>query len=284
MIRAAKTLFLSMAAALGFWTCSPGNARNSVSQSQETHILDSMELKPKMKVEIWSDIMCPFCYIGKRHFESALAQFADSAQIEVEWKSFQLDPGIPMKFDKKVNVFQYLADRKGISLEQSVAMHDRVTQMAQEAGLNYRFDQAVVANSFNAHRMIQFAKSKGLGDAAEEVLFKAYFTEGKNFGDPEVLKELGAQIGLSEADVTASLSNAHYADLVKRDVAEADSIGVTGVPFFVFDRKLAISGAQPTEAFLQTLRQAHGEWKKSTGAQIMEVSGGPACTPEGKCD
>jgi predicted DsbA family dithiol-disulfide isomerase len=243
-----------------------------------------MELKPKMKVEIWSDIMCPFCYIGKRHFESALAQFADSAQIEVEWKSFQLDPGIPMQFDEKVNVFQYLADRKGISLEQSIAMHDRVTQMAKEAGLVYRFDQAIVANSFNAHRLIQLAKSKGLSDEAEEVLFKAYFTEGKNFGDPEVLKELGKNIGLSDAEIATSQNNQQYADLVKRDLAEADSIGVTGVPFFVFDRKFAVSGAQPAQAFLQALRQAHGEWKKSAGAQLKEVSGGPTCAPEGKCD
>lgn len=237
----------------------------------------------KMKVEIWSDIMCPFCYIGKRHFESALSEFADSSNIEIVWKSFQLDPTIPQTFDKAPSVYQYLADKKGFSYEQSVQMHDRVIQMAKDAGLQYNFDIAVVANSFNAHRMIQIAKTKGLGDEAEERLFLAYFTQGKNFGLPEVLIELGKEIGLTEAEVKEALSNDAYADKVRADVQEAENIGVNGVPFFVFDRKYAISGAQPTQAFVQTLEKSFGEWRAANPKIELQVSDGPSCTPDGEC-
>ena len=200
--------------------------------------------------------MCPFCYIGKRHFEAALREFPHHEHIEVVWKSFQLDPSIPQEIPEPENVYRYLAERKGISYEQSVRMHENVLQMAKNAGLDYRFDKAVVANSFRAHRLIQLAKTRGLGDQAEERLFAAYFTEGKNFGSPEVLTELGLDIGLTEADVHEALSNDRYADLVRADVQEAQEIGISGVPFFVFDRKYAISGAQPVSVFLQALEKA----------------------------
>ncbi len=203
--------------------------------------------------------MCPFCYIGKRHYEEAIASFADRGDIEVIWKSFQLDPTLPEH--SELSVYEYLVERKGMGVEQSKAMHDNVVAMAAKAGLNYNFDKAVVANSFNAHRMIQMAKTKGLGDEAEEVLFKAYFIEGQNFGDKEVLSELGQQIGLTEADVKESLTNDDYAYKVKQDIQEGQSIGVQGVPFFVFNRKYAVSGAQPVEAFRQTIEKSYAEWK-----------------------
>ena len=124
----------------------------------------------KMKVEVWSDIMCPFCFIGKRHYETAIMQFPHSEQIEIVWHSFQLDPTIPMVSTKQQNVFQYLAERKGISVEASLKMHEGVLQMAKSVGLEFNLDKAVVANSFNAHRVIQMAKTKGKGDVAEESL------------------------------------------------------------------------------------------------------------------
>ena len=142
-------------------------------------------LQNKMSVEVWSDVMCPFCYIGKRHYEAALAQFAESSKVEIIWHSFQLDPNIISQVDKQENVYDYLARRKGISYEESVKMHGRVLQMANEAGLEFHLDKALVANSFNAHRLIQMAKMKGLGDEAEESLFRAYFTEAKDFGDQQ---------------------------------------------------------------------------------------------------
>jgi len=218
-----------------------------------------MENGLKMRVEIWSDIMCPFCYIGKRNFESALGQLSNTDQIEIEWKSFQLDPGIPEHRADNVNLYEYLAQRKGMNLAQSVAIHNSVTETAKRAGLEYNFDKAVVANSFNAHRVIQLAKTKGLGDAMEERLFRAYFTEGKDVADPAVLTKLGVDAGLTEADVSEALSNEAYADKVRKDIKEAQQSGLTGVPFFVFDRRYAISGAQPPEMFLQTLQKSLNE-------------------------
>ena len=218
---------------------------------------------PKMKVEVWSDIMCPFCYIGKRNYESALEQFADKNNVEIEWYCFQLDPTIPESTEEKVSVYQYLAARKGMSYEQSVEMHKGVIETAKKAGLTYNFDKAVVANSFNAHKMIQLAKTKGLGDAIEERLFLAYFTEGKDLGTVATLVELGKETGLKEEEIIAAIESEEFAYKVNQDIREAQNIGVRGVPFFVFNRKYGISGAQPPKAFLQTLNQSFAEWKIS---------------------
>ena len=219
-------------------------------------------MEDKMKVEVWSDIMCPFCYIGKRNYEKALAEFPSREEVEIVWKSFQLDPSIPQSMEKKVNVYQYLAERKGMSYEQSAKLHEGVVKMAKQEGLEYNFDNVIEANSFNAHRLIQRAKMKGLGDQAEERFFYAYFTEGKDYGDAKVLLELGKDIGLTEAEINESMSNDEYAYKINQDIQEAQSIGVSGVPFFVFDRKYAISGAQPSESFLETIKKAFAEWKK----------------------
>lgn len=234
----------------------------------------------RMKVEIWSDIMCPFCYIGKRNYEAAISQFAGKDQVEVVWKSFQLDPTIQPAPDK--NVYQYLAERKGMSYADSVKMHERVIAMAQSVGLEYNFDKAVIANSFDAHRLIQLAKTKGLGDAAEEKLFKAYFTEGQDFGNHDVLLRLGKAIGLTETEINEALSSDFYAYQVKQDIQEAAQIGVNGVPFFVFDRKYAVSGAQPSHVFLEVLQKSFGDWQK-TQQPISTLAGGDACDIDGNC-
>lgn len=206
-----------------------------------------------MKIEIWSDIMCPFCYIGKRHLEAALSQFPDEP-FEIEWKSFQLDPTIVPQPDK--NVYEYLAERKGISVEESKQMHAGVVARAAEVGLDYHFEKAVISNSFDAHRLIQLAKTKGLGDTMEETFFKAYFTEGRNLNDRNTLMELGVSVGLNALDIKDVLENeSEFASAVKNDISEAQQIGVRGVPFFVFDRKYAISGAQPIEHFEQTIKE-----------------------------
>jgi predicted DsbA family dithiol-disulfide isomerase len=211
-----------------------------------------------MKVEIWSDIMCPFCYIGKRHFEAAMKEFSHAGKIQIEWKSFQLDATIP-KMEERVDVYQYLADKKGMSLEQSKAMHENVVQMAKNAGLNFNFDRAIVGNSKDAHRLIQFSKTKGVGDEAEEALFKAYFTDGKNMANIYDLIEIGTSIGLDAVELKSILESDAFAYEMNQDIQEAQNIGVQGVPFFVFDRKYAVSGAQPVEAFLQTLETAFAE-------------------------
>ena len=229
-------------------------------------------LQNKMSVEVWSDVMCPFCYIGKRHYEAALAQFAESSKVEIIWHSFQLDPNITNRVDNQENVYDYLAKRKGISYEESVKMHGRVLQMAKEAGLEFHLEKALVANSFNAHRLIQMAKTKGLGDEAEEFLFKAYFSEAKDFGDPEVLAAAGKSIGLTEAEFAESQEKDEYAYLVRQDIQEAQNMGIRGVPFFIFDGKYTISGAQPTEQFLATLKKSFVEWRKIVPVSKLKIA------------
>ena len=206
-----------------------------------------------MKVEIWSDVMCPFCYIGKRRFEAALKNFEHKDNVEITWKSFQLNPG--MKTEPGKNINQYLAELKGWSVEEAKKLNDRVTAMAAEVGLKYNFDKAVVANSFDAHRLLQLAKKHGKGDAAEEALFNAYFSNGENIADPQTLTRLGTAIGLNAAEVKELLSTSAYADEVNLDMEEAQRLGVTGVPFFVIDRKYALSGAQSSETFLSALKE-----------------------------
>jgi predicted DsbA family dithiol-disulfide isomerase len=206
-----------------------------------------------MKVEIWSDIMCPFCYIGKRKFEKALEQFGDKEKVEITWKSFQLNPDMETAPGKNIN--QYLAEIKGWSLEQAKEMNDRVTKMAESVGLSYDFNKAVVANSFDAHQFIQLAKTKGKGDLAEEQLFKGYFTEGSDIADTETLVAIGVSIGLDREEVKDALESGKYAEAVQQDIAEAQQIGVRGVPFFVFDRKYAVSGAQESAAFLDVMNK-----------------------------
>lgn len=206
-----------------------------------------------MKIEIWSDIMCPFCYIGKRQLETALAEFPNG-KFEIEWKSFQLDPTITPQSGK--DVYTFLAERKGISVEQSIEMHKGVVERAKSVGLDYHFDKAIISNSLTSHRIIQLAKTKKLGDQMEEVFFKAYFTEGRDLNDSETLIELAVKAGLDSNEVEEVIENESlFLKDVKADISEAQEIGVQGVPFFVFDRKYAVSGAQPVEAFVNTIRE-----------------------------
>lgn len=215
-----------------------------------------------MKVEIWSDVVCPFCYIGKRKFEAALDKFPHKDEIEIEWKSYQLSPGI--KTDPAKNAHQYLAEHKGISLEEATEMNGRVAKMAAENGLTYNFDKAIVANSFIAHRFSHFAKQYAKQNKAEEALFRAYFTEGKNIDDINTLAELGAQIGLNRNTVKETLKTTMFSDDVHMDIYEASQVGVKGVPFFVFDEKYAISGAQDSSLFLQVLEKSFAEHDPNT--------------------
>ncbi|MFD2245244.1 DsbA family oxidoreductase [Pontibacter ruber] len=210
-----------------------------------------------MKIDIWSDIMCPFCYIGKRKFEKALAQFANKEQVEVQWHSYQLQPDaqhVPGK-----STYDFLAEIKGISREQAKQMNDRVATMAEAEGLHYDFDKVQVANTFDAHRFTHLAAKHGLQDAAEERLFAAHFTEGKNVQDPETLVQLGKEIGLAEEEVRSMLQSGDLREEVNKDIRTAQTIGINGVPFFVINNKYGISGAQPSEVFLSALEQVWQE-------------------------
>lgn len=210
-----------------------------------------------MKIEIWSDVLCPFCYIGKRNFEKALGEFEHAGEVEVVWKSYQLDPETKTFGGK--NIHEYLAEKKGASVEWAREMNDRVVQMARESGLHYDMDKAIPANSFDAHRLTHLAKSRGLGAKMEERLFAAYFTEGRNIADHVVLTALGTEVGLDTAEIQKMLSRNDFADEVRGDIEEASALGIRGVPFFVLDRKYGVSGAQPSEAFLEALRETWGK-------------------------
>jgi len=214
-----------------------------------------------MKVEIWSDIMCPFCYIGKRKFEGALAQLDFKDKIEVEWKSFLLNPD--MTTNPSQTTVEYLSEVKNMPLEQAKQMMDQVVQMAAQSGLTFNYDKTVVANTRRAHRLIQMAKAHLLGDTAEEVLFQAYFNHGKNMDDTDTLILLGEEIGLDGEEVKAMLASDRFDDKVRQEIFEAQQLGVKGVPFFVIDNKFGISGAQPENVFMNALTKAYKE-KDST--------------------
>jgi predicted DsbA family dithiol-disulfide isomerase len=234
-----------------------------------------------MKVEIWSDVMCPFCYIGKRRFEAALQDSGHKDEIEIEWKSFLLNPDL--KTDPHTNIDQYLADIKGWSLDYAHELNANVTAMAAEVGLTYNFDKSILANSFKAHRFSHLAKKHGLGDAAEEQLFKAYFTDGKNIDDNATLIELGTALGLDAAEIKTILESGAYAGEVKQDIADAQQLGIRGVPFYVMNRKYGISGAQAVPVFAETLDKAFAEWRQENKKPDLTVIDGDSCEVGGDC-
>jgi predicted DsbA family dithiol-disulfide isomerase len=207
-----------------------------------------------MQVEIWSDVVCPWCYIGKRRFEAALASFEHPDEVEVVWRSFELDPTTPRR--RSGDLAQHLSGKYGIDIGQARQLQERVTAVAAAEGLEYRFDLAQPTNSFDAHRSIHFARRCGEQDAMKERLLRAYFTEGRNVADLETLVELASDVGLAGDEVRSMLSSDELADDVRADQREARALGISGVPFFVLDRAYGVSGAQPAEVMLDALRTA----------------------------
>ena len=252
----------------------------AVSKSYGSNPL-STKKSNKMKVEIWSDVMCPFCYIGKRKFEAALSKMPERESVEVIWKSFQLQPDL--KTDPTKNTVAHLAESKGWTIAYTNQAIAHVVDMAKKVGLNYNFDKAVVANSFDAHRVSHYAASQGKGNEMEEQLFQAYFVDGKNTADHKTLTQLSVSIGLNESDVKAVLSTDKFSEEVRKDIYEASQIGVSGVPYFVFNDKYAVSGAQDSNVFLEVLQKSFAEWKSANGDKKTELIEGSVCTPKGDC-
>lgn len=215
----------------------------------------------KMKIEIWSDIVCPFCYIGKRNFEKGLAAFSHPEAIEVEWKSYQLDPEAP-EYPSTETYAQILAEKYGWTLEKAQQQIDSMTEMAQAAGLDYKLEKTKRLNTFHTHRILQLAKTKEVANEAEEAFFKAYFIEGKDLIQRGTQIEILESLGLTEADLEEALQQEIYAEAVHADIQEAKEIGVQGVPFFVLNRKYAVSGAQAPEGFLEAIETAYKEWRE----------------------
>jgi len=234
-----------------------------------------------VKVEIWSDVVCPWCHIGKRRFEAALARFPHRDAVEVEWKAFELDPGATSAgADEPVSPAGYaerLARKYGTSVAGGQQMTDHMTQQAAAEGLDFRFDRAVRANTFDAHQVIHLAAERGIQDAVKERLLTAYFSEGEAVGDRETLVRLAADAGLDGDEVRAALEDQRYAGAVRADEAEAASLGISGVPFFVVDRRYGVNGAQSADALLQVLERAWAE----RSPLISVTSDGDVCGPDG---
>lgn len=229
-----------------------------------------------MKIEIWSDVACPWCFIGKRRFEAALAAFPHRDYVDVTWRSYQLDPTLPEHYDG--TELEYLSSRKGIPAEQVSAMFGHVAGQAKAEGLNYRFDSVVVANSFTAHRLIHLAAAHGKQDAAKERLLSDHFEHGKDIGSRQYLASLGVELGIDPGAVDELFTTDKYADAVRFDFEEGRSLGISGVPFFVIDRKYGLSGAQPVGTFTAALNQA---WQEANPLVMANSGEGEACGPDG---
>jgi protein disulfide-isomerase len=238
-------------------------------------------MENKLKIQIWSDIMCPYCYIGKRRMEEALQLFDHKDAVEIEWKSYQLDASFIASPED--NIIDHLAEKYRKDTNWAETMIGNMTQNAKTAGLDFHFEKAILANSFNAHRLLHLAKKYNLANDLEELLFKAYLTEGKNVNDLNILSELGIEVGLDAEAIAQVLNSDTYATEVQQDQEEANAIGVQGVPFFVFDNKYAISGAQPTAAFLQTLEKVWQEGKFDSNVTLLNTTTENSCDING-CD
>ncbi|CAM4435090.1 putative DsbA family dithiol-disulfide isomerase [Paenibacillus endophyticus] len=232
-----------------------------------------------MKVEIWSDYVCPFCYIGKRKFELALEKFAHKDKIEVAFKSFELDPSADP--NSNVSTYSMLAAKYGMSVEKAKETTRNVAEQAAAVGLSFHFDLAVSTNTFDAHRLVKYAAQQGKDIELSERLFKAYFTEGENIGNHERLASLAADAGLDASEVLAMLQTDQYSAKVREEETEGSQLGIKGVPFYVIDRKYAVSGAQSPAVFLDTLNKAWEE-KHPAFIQVEESDPDVLCT-DGYC-
>ncbi len=225
--------------------------------------------------------MCPFCYIGKRKFEQGLERFSHGDQVSIEWKAFQLDPTLVT--DPKESIYVMLAKKKGIAPEQAKMMIANVTNIARDVGLTMNFDRSIIANSFKAHRFSAYAKAHGKGVEAEEQLFNAYFTEGKNIDDTNTLISLGDELGLDSSGLRIALESSAYSKEVTQDIAEARSMGVNGVPYFRINNKFVVSGAQDPAKFTQVLERAYDDWVSNNKSKTVETSEGDLCDINGNC-
>ncbi|MFK0084841.1 DsbA family protein [Glutamicibacter sp. NPDC090743] len=209
----------------------------------------------RIRVDIFSDIACPWCFIGKRRFERGVEAFEYSQNVDVYWHSYQLDPSLPENYDG--SEAEYLSQMKGLGQEQVAQMLDHVTAQAAAEGLNYDFANLKVANSFTALRVLEYAKKHGAGNEMKEALLSAHFEKGLNTGDLETLLELAGTLGLDTGELRAKLSSGSYVEEVNADIVQARELGISGVPFFIIDGKYGISGAQPAEVFANALGQVH---------------------------
>jgi predicted DsbA family dithiol-disulfide isomerase len=220
-----------------------------------------------VKIEIWSDVVCPWCYVGKRHLEQALGRFVHRDEVDVVWKAYELDPHAP---PERVGSYpERIARKYGISDGQARASIQRIVDAGADAGIDFRFDDLRAGNTFDAHRLLHFAQSLGVQNDLKERLLFATFTEGRPIGDPETLVELAGDVGIAEPEARRVVESDAFEREVRQDEARAMETGVTGVPFFVFDGRLGVSGAQPPETLLHVLERA---WSEANPIEIIRAS------------
>jgi predicted DsbA family dithiol-disulfide isomerase len=231
-----------------------------------------------MKIEIWSDVACPYCYIGKRHFERALESLQDKKNVKIEWKSFELNPDA-QKQSKEDN-YTRLANKYGQTREWALQSTNHMKEQGKRAGLALDFDSLITTNTFDAHRLIHLAKSHGLQDEAEEALFDAYLVNGEDVSDHATLMKLGGKIGLEDKDIRTLLDSDQFAREVRADEMLGQQLGIQGVPYFLINSKHAISGAQPIEHFVEVLKSAELD---GSGDAVVLNENGSSCDIDG-CD
>ncbi len=234
-------------------------------------------MKNELRIDAWSDIACPWCYVGKRRLETALEGFAHRDAVRIVWRAFELDPSAPREHDRSGSYAERLSAKYGAGLREAEGMIERMTDVAAEDGLDFRFDKVRSGNTFDAHRVIHLAGERGKQDAVKERLLRAYLTEGELMGDPEALVRLAGEAGLDPEEVRAMLASDAHVTEVREDEDEARKLGISGVPFFVMGGKYAVSGAQPTEVLLRALERAWDD----LGARPVVYAEGAACGPDG---
>jgi predicted DsbA family dithiol-disulfide isomerase len=229
----------------------------------------------RLQVDVWSDIACPWCYVGKRRLEAALARFPDATAVDVVWRAFELDPSAPRVRDRSLPYADRLAKKYGTTRDQAERMLARMTRVAAGDGLEFHFERAQSGNTFDAHRVLHLAQERGAQDAVKERFLRGYMTDGEPIGEPETLVRLAGEAGLDPEEVRAVLASDTYSREVRADEEQARAAGISGVPFFVFSRRYAVSGAQTADVLLEALTQA---WGPAAEGAIAE---GATCGPGG---
>jgi predicted DsbA family dithiol-disulfide isomerase len=248
-------------------------------EKERTKTSDAKSERRTLRVDVWSDIACPWCYVGKRRLEAALAAFPHADEVEVVWRAFELDPSAPRERDRSTGYAERLATKYRTSVGEADAMIARMTDVARADGLDFRFDRIRPGNTFDAHRVLQLASERGRQDAVKERFLRAYMTEGEPIGDPETLVRLASEAGLDADEVRATLASDAYAREVREEESDAAELGIHGVPFFVLGGKYAVSGAQPAETMRLALEKA---WRELVADEPPVVfAEGAVCGPDG---
>lgn len=238
----------------------------------------------KMKIEVWTDIMCPYCYLGKIHYEKALRQFDHADEVELEWKAFQLNPDLPDN-GNGIPVKEYLSGIIGYSEESIENMYNSLRILSEEAGVVFNLTNAIAANTRDAHRLIKMAAKKGMDSFVLGRLSKAYFEEAKDYSDRDLLVSIGKEAGLEESEIIDMLNSDEYKYDIKQDMQEAGNLGFDTVPTFLMDRRQAIVGSEPVSLFLDVLNKTYNNWKNHSDLDIKtEVLKGKSCSVDGTCE